>query len=323
MNNSLSIILKGFAMGIAEVIPGVSGGTIAFITGIYERLINCIKSFGPDALKAFKNDGVAGFWKAIDGTFLVMLLGGMASGLIGGAFGVTHLLEHYPEPLWGFFFGLILISAWIIGKQVDKWDIAKIGFFVLGLVVAYFITTISPSEGSLSPVYVFLSGMLAISALMLPGVSGSFILLIMGMYTLIVPMIKNFDSSNLTTIAIFAAGCLVGLVSFSRILSYLFKNYQNTTLALLTGFLIGSLNKVWPWRNVSSIIDKTSGRITEITKSNFDHSLLTEQVKIIKENVVLPTDYYMGSPKTMVTIVCMLAGIVLIYLMEKTQHKTK
>lgn len=323
VQNKLSLALKGMAMGIAEVIPGVSGGTIAFITGIYEELINTITSFGPEAYQGYKNDGVKGFWKSINGEFLLFLIGGMVGGIIIGIFGVTYLLETYPQPLWGFFFGLIVASAIFIGRQIERWDVKKIAAFIVGVVVAYGITIISPAEGSLNPFYVFISGMLAISALLLPGISGSFILLLLGMYTIIIPTIKNFlenfDMASLIVIGIFASGCLVGLLGFSRVLNWLFKSYKDVALALLTGFLIGALNKVWPWRNVTEVLNKETGERMEVLDlANFSN-LDMETIKIIQEINVLPGKFMMGEPYVIVTILCTFAGFIGVLLLERTQ----
>jgi putative membrane protein len=322
MNNKLSLVLKGAAMGIAEVIPGVSGGTIAFITGIYEELIHTIKSFGPEAFLGFKENGISGFWKAINGKFLTYLLGGMAMGILVGIFGVTYLLDHYPEPLWGFFFGLIVASAIVIGKQIDAWDIKKVLAFLVGVLIAYGITVISPSDGSTNPIYIFVAGMIAISALMLPGVSGSFILLLMGMYTIIINTTKSFisnqDAGSFFLLAIFGSGCLVGLLGFSRILSWLFKSYKNLSLALLTGFLIGALNKVWPWRNVSEILNKETGeRLKVLDLTNYSQ-IDQESIKVIQELNVVPSSYMMGDPFVIITILCTFAGFIGVLVLEKS-----
>ena len=321
--NNFRLVLKGMAMGIAEVIPGVSGGTIAFITGIYEQLINSIKAFGPEAYKAWKESGISGFWKAIDGKFLIGLLIGMAIGIVIGIFGISYLLEHYPEPLWGFFFGLIASSAIYIGKQIGRWDVKAILSFVIGIVVAYGITILSPAEGSTNSFYIFISGVLAISALMLPGISGSFILLLMGMYTVIIPSLKNvlksFDMASLAVVGIFGAGCIVGLVGFSRILSWLFSRYKDVSLALLTGFIIGALNKVWPWRNVSLIMDKESGERLEVVDLTNFSKIDAENFKIIQEVNCLPQDYMMGDPLIMSTIFCTFAGFIGVFILGKYQ----
>lgn len=296
------------AMGIAEVIPGVSGGTIAFITGIYERLINTIKTIlGPEIFKSLRHDGLLGAWKKADGLFLTMLLGGMVLGIGVGVFGVTHLLENYPELLWAFFFGLIIASALYIGRQVTKWGAVEIAILVLGVAVAYFITVASPAQGSESLVMVFIAGTIAISALILPGISGSFILLLMGMYTLIIPTVKDalktFNPDSLVILVVFALGCLLGLATFSRVLSWTFKNYHNQTLALLTGFMIGSLNKIWPWRNVLEYRTNSKG----------------EEVPFIEKSV-LPSAYD-GDPYVLGVIILMLVGFAAVFALEKLGNK--
>ena len=323
MQKKVSLVFKGMAMGIAEVIPGVSGGTIAFITGIYEQLINSIKSFGPDAINGFRREGVKGLWKAVDGDFLSTLLLGMAIGVVLGIFGVSYLLENYPEPLWGFFFGLIAASAIYIARQIQQWNIKLVITLIVGAVVAYGITALSPAEGSTSAPYIFLSGVLAISALMLPGISGSFILLLLGMYTVIIPSIKHFlktfDTASLVVISIFAAGCFVGLLGFSRILSWLLSKYKDMSFALLTGFIIGALNKVWPWRNVSEILNKETGeRMKVMDLTNFSN-LNPDAIKIIQEVNCMPNDYMMGEPLTLLTIFCTFAGLISVLRLGKLE----
>ncbi len=321
--NKLSLVFKGMAMGVAEVIPGVSGGTIAFITGIYEQLINSIKAFGPEAYNGFKTNGVKGFWKSIDGNFLSTLLTGMALGVILGIFGISYLLENYPEPLWGFFFGLIAASAVYIAKQIENWNLKLVITLIVGIVIAYSITILSPAEGSTSALYVFISGVLAISALMLPGISGSFILLLLGMYTIIIPSLKNvlktFDTSSIIVIAIFGSGCIVGLLGFSRILSWLFAKYKDISFALLTGFIIGALNKVWPWRNVSMIMDKETGERLEVLDLSNYSELDMETIKVVQEVNCLPNDYMMGDPMTILTIFCIFAGLISVFLLGRLE----
>ena len=253
----IGLILRGFAMGMAEVIPGVSGGTIAFISGIYTQLLDAIKailSFEP--ITAFKKDGWRGVWVIINGDFLLYLLLGMAGGIVIGVFAITHLMESYPIPLWSFFFGLIIASTWFIAKQIPTWNATTIGLFIFGTVIAYLYTIVSPTNGNEALWFLFISGTIAISALLLPGISGSFILLLLGMYAFVVGSVKNlltdFNTDYLLVVGVFATGCLLGLATFSRFLSWLFKIYPNQTLALLTGFMLGSLNKVWPWKIILS-----------------------------------------------------------------------
>jgi len=305
MNNYLPNILKGAAMGIAEVIPGVSGGTIAFITGIYEKILNTINAFGPGLFSTYKKEGIQGVWNEINGTFIVTLLIGMVCGVLVGIFGITYLLDNYPVLVWAFFFGLIIASAIYIGKQLTKWTAVEIGLLFLGTVLAYGITVIAPVEGSTSLPIVFISGAIAISAFILPGVSGSFMLLLMGMYTIIIPTIKKvltFDTSSLLLVVVFALGCLTGLFTFARVLSWTFKNYKNQTLAILTGFMIGSLNKIWPWR----IPDKTinSG----------------DKIKVITENNVLPGDFP-GEPYVFGVIALMIIGFIFVFILERFGSK--
>ena len=254
MMDRITLLLKGMAMGIAEVIPGVSGGTIAFISGIYEELIDTIKSvLGPDLFKGFKEGGIAGAWKAANGEFVLTLLAGMAIGVIGGVFTVVHLLETHPQLLWAFFFGLILASAIYMARQVQGWRVGEIVALIFGTALAYYITIASPSQGSESLVMVFFAGAIAISALILPGISGSFILLLMGMYLHVTSAIKGLPkgelgSENLLTIAFFCAGAGLGLLGFSKLLRRLLDRHGSATMALLGGFMIGSLRKIWPFK---------------------------------------------------------------------------
>ncbi len=321
MKDNISLALKGAAMGMAEVIPGVSGGTIAFITGIYERLLNCIKSFGPSLLTTFKKDGVKGVWNHIDGNFLVFLLGGMVGGIVVGAFGITYLMENVPEILWAFFFGLIIASAIYIGKQVDQWSIKEIITLIIGIIVAFGITLISPAEGNEAYWFVFLSGVIAISALILPGISGSFILLLMGMYTIIIPALKEtlkLNTESLGMVIVFGLGCVVGLMTFSRVLSWTFKNYKNPTMALLTGFMIGSLNKIWPWREITKCLNKETLAITASCDRN------SEIHKVLEEKNVSPFDYteLTGySDYFVYAIIAFILGFAIVFLMEKMNGK--
>lgn len=310
-------------MGMAEVIPGVSGGTIAFITGIYERLLDCIKGIKPSLIGEFKNGGVKQVWRAIDGSFLVTLLGGMVVGIGIGVVFITYLLEHYPEPLWAFFFGLIVASCIYIGRKVTNWNLSAIVLIIVGFCIAFGITLISPTEGSAAPWMLFISGAIAISALILPGVSGSFILLLMGMYTIVIPTLKDFLTSpsleDFKVLFIFGLGALTGLAVFSRVLSWTFKNYYNQTLALLTGFMLGSLNKIWPWRNPTIIMDKESGQIINDQVMNRLQNAEEVEYKILKELNVLPTDYLNGDPSIPYVVICSIIGFVIVFGLSKLE----
>ena len=287
---NISLMLKGAAMGIAEAIPGVSGGTIAFITGIYEELLDTIKGIQPANLKLIFSDRKA-FWKAINGPFLIWLLLGMGAGLVFGVLVISHLLETQKEILWGLFFGLVLGAAIYLGKGV-KWNWQAILALIIGTIASYLVTTLIPSTGSDHPLYLFLSGAIAISALMLPGISGSFLLLILGLYAKIVETLKavltEFDFSGIGTLMIFGAGVLVGLFTFARVLSWLFKSYRNTTMATMIGILIGSLNKLWPWKKITAVYAKLTDSI-----EFFDGIALVdgENYKVLSESNLLPSQY--------------------------------
>ena len=255
----LFLYLKGLAMGAADVVPGVSGGTIAFITGIYEELLNTIKGFNLSVLKTLKNDGIKATWQQTNATFLVILFSGIFTSIISLAKGITFLLEHYPVLLWAFFFGLIIASSLIIGKYIKNWNLNSIVSLVAGAAIAYYITVAAPSQIPDGLLYIFLAGCIAICAMILPGISGSFILLLLGAYSTILGSIsglvdglKSVDSELIMTygvnISVFMIGCLVGIVAFSNFLSWMFQKAYSMTMALLTGFMIGSLNKVWPWK---------------------------------------------------------------------------
>ncbi|NQV53742.1 MAG: DUF368 domain-containing protein [Flavobacteriales bacterium] len=295
--------LKGSAMGIAEVIPGVSGGTIAFITGIYERLLNVIKSIGPDVWHAWRKDGLKGIWKAMDGVFLTSLLIGMVAGIGIGVFLITYLLETYPLFVWSYFFGLILVSALFVGREIKAWNGKRILGVTIGAAVAYYITVAVPAPGNPALYFVFISGAIAVSALLLPGISGSFILLLMGMYSYIIPTVKEalktFQPDQLIILATFGSGMLFGMVIFSRLLSWTFKNYHDATLSVLTGFLIGSLNKIWPWQEVLETMTKESGDTVVV----FSRSVLPGAFESLQDNFL-----YGNDSKIMGCILLMLAG---------------
>ena len=300
-------------MGIAEVIPGVSGGTIALITGIYEILINTIKSFDLDLFRQVSQLRFRQVWRHINGPFLATLLIGMIGGVVIGVFGVTHLMENHPEELWGFFFGLILASALYVGRSVPNWKAGLVVTAIAGALIAFLITQLVPAQGSDHLGYVLLSGAIAVCALILPGISGSFILLLLGMYTVIIPALKaflsQFDTSQLALLGVFAFGCIIGLATISRVLSWMFRRYHDATLALLTGFMIGSLSKIWPWRNPIRWMDN-AGQVS-ITP------LTGEDVRVIAEQNVPPGMYTLDDPNTWVVIACGVAGFAVVFILAR------
>lgn len=261
----LGVTARGVLMGAADAVPGVSGGTIAFMTGIYEELIYSLKQCGPSALKVLFSQGIRATWAHINGTFLSALFGGVILSLISVSRLIVYLLDNFPGLLWSFFFGLILAGVWSLIRHINQWSVPVIFSFVLGVLSAYWITTIAPTTIESSPIIVFFSGMIAICAMILPGISGSFILLLLGMYS---PMMNAIKELQFFTLACFAAGCVAGLLSFSHVLSWMFQHYKTPTLALLGGFMLGSLNKVWPWKvTLESIVDR-HGRIVPLVQEN-------------------------------------------------------
>ena len=246
--------LKGVAMGAADVVPGVSGGTIAFITGIYERLIAAIKSFNLTTLKLLLRGKFVQFWQAIDGTFLLSLFLGIATSFLSLSKVITWFLVQYLDLVWAFFFGLILASTYFVGKTV-KWNLKTIVVFLLFAVLSFIITapTNEPLNTSGALWYIFLCGAIAICAMILPGISGSFILVLLGQYMYIMSALSELQ---LLIIGVFICGAVVGLLSFANLLSWLFKHYEKITLAALTGFMFGSLNKIWPWKSTLTFYTK-------------------------------------------------------------------
>lgn len=287
----LTLVLKGMAMGAADVVPGVSGGTIAFITGIYEELIFSIKSINYPNLKLLFRGKVAAFWKAINGTFLLSIVVGIGISVLSLARLLTFILENYPELIWSFFFGLIVASAIYVAKQIKVWNLSTWLSLLAGIVVAYVITEITPAETTDAWWFIFLSGAIAICAMILPGISGSFILLLLGKYTYIMGAVSEL---KIGILAIFLAGAVVGIVSFSNVLAFLLKKYHHQTIALLAGFMAGSLNKVWPWKN--------------------DIEMFGVLKPLLQENV-LPHNYT-GDPHLYGAILLAIVGFVLIFAIE-------
>lgn len=307
--SQLSLVFKGMAMGMAEVVPGVSGGTIAFITGIYERLIFAIKSIDLELLRLIGKGKIADAWKKLDGTFLLTLFTGMVLGIGIGVFAITWLLEHEPIAIWAFFFGLIIASVWVVGKDIETWNIKSIIALILGAALVYYVTVAVPNTGNEALWFVFVCGAVAISALLLPGLSGSFVLLLLGMYTYILPKVKEVLSGNLEglmVLIVFGLGCITGVLSFSRVLTWAFKHYKNITLAFLTGLMIGSLNKVWPWQEVLSTRINTKGEETVA----FSKSVLPSTFSGLQDNFL-----YGNDPHMLIAIACMVGGFALVTLM--------
>lgn len=297
------ISLKGMAMGAADVVPGVSGGTIAFISGIYEELINSINNINLSLLKTFVKDGFLAGWKKLNGSFLLSIIIGIAISVLSLVKSIRWLLEHKPVLLWSFFFGLVIASIFFVAKQITKWTLATVLGFITGSLVAYYITILPPLATNSSNWFLFISGALAICAMILPGISGAFILVLLGAYK---PVINAIDNKDFKTILILGAGAIVGLLSFSKLLKWLFKNYHNLTLAILTGFIFGSLNKIWPWKKV-------------LTWRLNSHN---EKVPLLEQSIS-PFSFE-GDNQLAVSILLMIIGFLTIFILEKLGNsKTK
>ncbi|MFT6614136.1 MAG: putative membrane protein [Halopseudomonas sp.] len=252
-------------MGAADVVPGVSGGTIAFISGIYDRLLAAISACTPNKLVWLCQGRWRETWTSIDGTFLLVLLSGILTSIASLARLISYLLEARAEMIWSFFFGLIVVSIWLVGQQIGRWNASSIAALIGGAVFAYLITVAAPLQWPATPIMVFLAGSIAICAMILPGISGSFILLLLGLYTTVLGAVKNFDVALL---GIFALGCIAGLLSFSRLLGWLLSHVRHITLAFLTGLLIGSLNMVWPWKLTTTWRENSHGESVPLQQTN-------------------------------------------------------
>ncbi|MGQ7868880.1 DUF368 domain-containing protein [Sunxiuqinia sp. sy24] len=303
MNRSIKeyflIVLKGMGMGAADVVPGVSGGTIAFITGIYQELIDSIKSVNFKTLQLFFTGKFKDFWNDVNGNFLLAVIFGIGISVLSLAKGLEYLLNHHPILIWSFFFGLIIASAIYVGKDIAQWKAGTFLSLAAGAIIAYFITVITPAEAHTSYAFVFLSGSIAICAMILPGISGSFILVLLGMYKFILGAVSSL---NLPVIAIFLGGASIGIILFSNLLSWLLKRYYDLTIALLAGFMIGSLNKVWPWKEVVETFIDRHGELKPLIEQN-----------------ILPTNYeaITGNPAQLLGATSLaVAGFALIFAVE-------
>ncbi len=279
------VFLRGLAMGAADIVPGVSGGTIAFITGIYQRLLHSLRSIDAQALRLVLRGDINTAWRHVNGSFLLLLLSGILTSVFSLARFLSWLLQHYPEPLWAFFFGLILASAMLLLQQVPAWRSHHLVVLLLGTLCALAVG-LAPRTGFVGGnLGVFLAGFIAICAMILPGISGSFILVLLGMYGSVLAALKAFDFGFLF---VFGAGAAGGLLTFSRLLDWLLSRYRDTAVALLTGFLFGSLTVVWPWKRV---LEWTVG----------SHG----QVRPAQQWPVLPQEYLVRSGDDPMLVLCL------------------
>ena len=301
-------------MGAADVVPGVSGGTIAFISGIYQELIDSINNVNLSVLKTLKKEGLKAAWQQVNGSFLLALLTGIGISILTFSKVITHLLETQPILVWSFFFGLIIASIALIWKETSNWKIVDILALIIGIALSYYITIARPVSSPDSYWYLFLSGFIAIIAMILPGISGAFILLLMGSYETVIGTINQFRDGlvNFNTevlgqailkLGVFAIGAIIGLKSFSKVLHWMFEKHKNTTLALLIGFMAGSLNKVWPWKQVLETRINSHGEVVPY----IDKSILPQN--------------FDGQPQILTAIMLAIIGFIVIFGMEKLAAK--
>lgn len=302
--NYLWTYLKGIAMGAADVVPGVSGGTIAFITGIYDTLLGSIRKVNPSLFGLWKREGFKAVLTHINAGFLIALFGGILTSILTLAKLISWLLITHPIPLWSFFFGLILISVVHILKQIEDRRLHYTLFLLLGFVFAYTITMLQPLDLQPTTLNLIFAGAIAICAMILPGISGSFILLLLGIYPTILSAVKDL---NIGVLSLFAIGAIIGLLSFSHLLSWLLNQYRSITLCFLTGLMIGTLPKIWPWKETISWRTNSHGEQVPLV----EHNLLPHQF----EDIV-------GQPSQLtLAITCMIGGIAIVWLLEKVAQK--
>lgn len=299
MNKHVLLFIKGIAMGAADVVPGVSGGTVAFISGIYDELLRSIASVPAAALMLLRGRVVAA-WQAANATFLLILMAGILTSVLSLARLITYLLEQQPIPLWSFFFGLILVSSHLVARDIQRWNWTRLLSFAIGAGFAYWITVASPVQWGTDSMSIFFAGAIAICAMILPGISGSFILLLLGLYPFVLGAVKGLD---IAVLAVFACGCLIGIVSFAGVLRWLLTRWRDLGLSLLTGLMLGSLNKLWPWKET-------------LTWSLDSHG---EQVPLLQANL-LPGRFAEVSgqdPQLLVAVLLACGGVVLVLGLER------
>ncbi|WP_274879205.1 DUF368 domain-containing protein [Vibrio harveyi] len=304
--NYLITYFKGMAMGAADVVPGVSGGTIAFITGIYDTLLESIRRINPSLFSIWKKDGFKAAFNHINGFFLISLFAGIFTSIATLAKLISWLLETHPIPIWSFFFGLILVSVYHIIRQVEKRDAIRFVALLIGIGFAYSITVLKPLHMEPTAINTILAGAVAICAMILPGISGSFILLLIGMYAPVLGAVKGFQ---IDILALFLVGCVAGLLSFSHLLSWLLRKFRDLTLMFLTGLMIGTLPKIWPWKETLTWRTNSKG----------------EQVPLLEQNLSpFEFEHITSQPsQLLLAVIMMLAAIALVLGLEKFADSNK
>jgi putative membrane protein len=303
--NYLVLVLKGIAMGAANVIPGVSGGTIALITGVFERLINAIKSFNLHAIKLLLKGKVKDFINYTDLYFLLAIFAGIVIAIVTLARLFDFLFTHYPVYIWSYFFGLVLASVYFVGKTVDKWSVSAIATFVVGAAIAVVISVLNPAAENRSFIYLMICGVAAICSMILPGLSGSFILFIMGNYKLVaIDAINDRDTDILVPVLL---GAVAGLIAFSHFLSWVLKRFRDQTISLLTGFILGSVAILWPWQRAVYLTDDSGMQI-----------LKEGEPVIVSYSRFVPESF---STEVIIAIIVIIVGVASIWAIEKAAEK--
>ena len=306
MREHIAHFLKGFAMGVANVIPGVSGGTIALLTGIFERLINALKSFDVEAVRLLFKFKFKDFAQHVDFGFLLSVFLGVGVSIISVAKLLEFLFQTYPVYVWSFFFGLILVSVWFVGKSIGKIDVPAVISFVVGTAVAFGLSVMNPATENTAFWYLIICGAVAICSMILPGLSGSFVLILMGNYQLImIYAISHFDMGIIIPVGI---GVVVGLLAFSHFLSWLLSRHAKATMAVLTGFIFGSLGTIWPWKNPVYLMQDGA----EVLKNG--------KPIIQSYDMYFPQEF---SAEVAIAILLMIAGMAALWALEKSSEKTK
>ena len=299
MRGNFKIAVIGLLMGAAEVVPGVSGGTIAFISGIYERLLLALRQLTPALVLVLRREGLATLWRQIDGQFLLLLFAGMVVSIVVFASGISYLMQHQPIALWAFFCGLVIASTWVMSRQMTSFGLNLLLLVCIGAVTGIVITGVMPIALPPTPLFLFLGGALAVCAWILPGISGSFILLILGLYGIVIEAIKTLD---LMVLGIVASGCAFGLVCFAQVLTRLFKHARDGTLAVLTGFMLGSLVKLWPWKETLAYQLGADG-----------HNIPLVQEPVLPATYVLLTG---TDPQIELALMAMVAGCIAVIMLD-------
>ena len=312
MKKYISLFFKGVGMGAANVIPGVSGGTVALITGIFEKLIDSIKSFDFVAIKLFFTGKFKSFSGHVNLDFLFVVFLGIGVSIFSLALLLKELFCTYPVFVWSYFFGLILGSVYFVGKTLDKWTPGVVITFIIGAGVAIFISVLQPASENDNLYYLIICGIVAVCSMIIPGLSGSFVLILLGNYQLV--MINAVSELNMGILLPVALGAVVGLIAFSHFLSWIYKKYRNETTSILTGFILGSLGIIWPWKTVVDVLTGEELNINNFGAIIFDNQIVCD-LKVFYDKHIFPKEF---NYVIFVSILLMVAGIFSIWILEKS-----